>query len=111
MTLIGSLKERWRIFRRRTKVSSVEHVASRRDLPAELGTRVFLVGEPAKWAVMECPCRCGDRLDVNLMKSRKPNWAVTVRNGKLTVRPSLWQPREKCGSHFIVTASRIIWVD
>jgi hypothetical protein len=68
------------------------------------------VGDPAKWATLQCPCGCGDTIDVNLMKTRHPVWQLSITNGKATFHPSLWVPKEKCGAHFWIKNGKIIWV-
>jgi len=81
------------------------------DIPEHLGGSVFVVGAATpKWAVLECPCRCGDRIDVNLMTSRRPHWNLAISNTGATLAPSLWMPTDKCGSHFFVRNNRIVWV-
>jgi hypothetical protein len=81
------------------------------DLPERLGGDVFVVGETKpKWVVLECPCRCGDRIDVNLMSSRQPRWTLSVSAKGATLAPSLWVPSNKCGSHFFLRENRVQWV-
>jgi hypothetical protein len=82
------------------------------DVPGKLGRHVYIVGMPTpKWVLLECPCRCGERIDVNLMASRRPAWKLDMHDGQVTLYPSLWMPDEKCGSHFWVRGNRIRWVD
>jgi hypothetical protein len=101
----------WRWLRRRRRLGTVENVASMSDIPTRLGAQIFIIGQAApKWAVFECPCRCGERIDVNLMTSREPNWQMSRTRNGVTLAPSLWMPCEKCGSHFFVRNSRVIWV-
>lgn len=108
MKWLGSL---WRWLRRRRRVGGVRRVASMSDLPARLNGTMFVIGETApKWAVLACPCRCGERIDVNLMSSRKPHWSLSLSREGATLAPSLWMPAEKCGSHFFIRNNRIQWV-
>lgn len=101
----------WRRIRRRQRIKSVVRVESRGDLPKKLGAAIYIVGiDIPKWAVLECPCRCGERIDVNLMRARRPVWRLLAEHGKVTLQPSLWVPADKCGSHFWVRDNRIIWV-
>lgn len=102
----------WRVFRRRKKIRQVRLVQSMNDLPVSLGADLFIVekaGVP-RWAVLDCPCLCGSRIDVNLMTSSKPHWQIVRRSGRVTIRPSLWQPCHKCGSHFLIANNKILWV-
>lgn len=108
-TFFAYLKSLWLRFRRRHEIKAV-HVASRSDVPDKLGNALYIVGDPAKWAVLKCPCGCGDTIDVNLMMSRKPVWRLTFTDGKPSFHPSLWVPKAKCGAHFWIKSGKIIWV-
>jgi uncharacterized protein DUF6527 len=91
----------------------VSELASISELPGSLHhDRIYLVGagNRKKWAVLMCPCGCGNRIDVNLMRTRRPVWALTWHYGEVNLSPSLWRPRGSCGSHFWVRDSRIAWV-
>jgi len=82
------------------------------EVPGRLAGDLYIVaGTKPKWAVLQCPCRCGDRIDVNLMQSRRPFWEITLDRKGITVHPSLWMPKSKCGSHFWIRHSRIDWVE
>jgi len=107
----GPLLTLWRWIRRRRRLQGIKQVASMNDLPNRLDGRIFVVGTgKPKWAVLECPCRCGERIDVNLMTSRRPHWTIAVSAKGATLAPSLWMPAEKCGSHFFVRNNHILWV-
>lgn len=108
--LIAYLKGLWLRFRRRREIGVIVHVDSRSEIPDKLGRSLYIVGDPAKWAVLQCPCGCGDTIDVNLMKARRPAWQLSVTDGKPTFHPSLWVPKEKCGAHFWIRNGKIIWV-
>lgn len=111
-SLRASLGLWWREFRRRKKVSRVEYVASMNQVPQQLGSTLFVVGNSGvpKWAVLECPCRCGNRIDVNLMRRCTPHWKLISDGSVVTIQPSIWQPLGRCGSHFFIVDSRIRWV-
>jgi hypothetical protein len=103
----------WSRFRRRKKISRVRHVTSMNQVPRQLGSTLFVVensGIP-KWAVFECPCRCGSRVDVNLMGQTNPHWKLIKHGKEVSIQPSIWQPLERCGSHFFVTRNKIRWVE
>lgn len=89
----------------------VVRVASMSDVPEDLGDHIFIVGDQwhPKWAILACPCPHGERIDVNLMKSRYPYWTVKERNGLVSLSPSLWMPKEACGSHFWLVENRAVW--
>jgi hypothetical protein len=64
------------------------------------------------WSVgMRCPCGCGQRLEMMLLKEVKPRWDVSVDpRGRISLHPSVWL-REGCKSHFWVRAGKIVWCD
>jgi len=111
VTLIGAVRAFWRRLRRRKRLSGVKCVTSMSALPDSLGSTLYVVGTAVpKWAVLACPCRCGERIDVNLMRNKKPNWSLSIAADRATLSPSLWVPAAKCGSHFFVHNNRIDWV-
>lgn len=89
----------------------VVHVASMNDVPQKLGNYLFVVGDAdqPKWVVLACPCRHHERIDVNLMGSRSPSWSLQQNEDCLTLLPSLWMPKEGCGSHFWIVRNRVVW--
>jgi len=95
---------------RRHEISAIVRVGSRSGIPDKPGRALYIVGDPPKWAILQCPCGCGDTIDVNLMKSRSPVWQLSFANGKPSFHPSLWVPKEKCGAHFWIKDGKIIWV-
>ena len=81
------------------------------DVPTRLGDVAYVVGgDSPKWLVISCPCGCGRRIDVNLMRSLAPHWTLVQGEEGLTVHPSLWQPNTSCGSHFWIRGGRVFWV-
>ena len=47
------------------------------NIPDDLGNLLLIVGCPnPKWVVLECPCGCKSRIDVNLMRTRSPRWRL-----------------------------------
>jgi hypothetical protein len=65
-------------------------------------------GDHPVWLSVQCPCRCGTRLRVNLMRSQSPVWRATVdTDGRLSVAPSLDVPT--CGSHFWIRHGAVDW--
>lgn len=112
MTLMRGLKKAWRRLRRRRRITSVIQLESMNELPSRLSPAFYIVGKPRpKWVVMSCPCGCGERIDANLMQTRKPYWKLDMTSKGISLWPSLWLPKDQCGSHFIVRRNRIIWVD
>ena len=64
------------------------------------------------WSVgMRCPCGCGQRLEMLVLKEVKPRWDVSVDSrGRVSLYPSVWL-REGCKSHFWVRSGKIVWCD
>jgi hypothetical protein len=64
------------------------------------------------WCVgLRCPCGCGQRLEMMLLRGVKPRWDVSVdARGRVSLHPSVWL-REGCKSHFWVRSGKIIWCD
>ena len=64
------------------------------------------------WSVgLRCPCGCGQRLEMLLLKEVKPRWDVSIDvGGRVTLHPSVWL-REECKSHFWVRSGKIVWCD
>jgi Family of unknown function (DUF6527) len=85
-------------------------VGARADLPRRLSPRrLYLVGEPAKWAVFRCPCGTGHQIDLNLAHPGPPRWSVTFdpRN-RPSLQPSVdVQAERRC--HFWLTSGRVRW--
>tara|TARA_Y100000780_G_scaffold187277_1_gene174179 strand:+ start:586 stop:927 length:342 start_codon:yes stop_codon:yes gene_type:complete len=83
------------------------------DIPKEVKEhQVFLVGDHGKFwvAVMKCPCGCGGSLHMNLIRSQRPCWRITVKEGGVvSFHPSLWK-KNGCKSHFFLKDGVINWV-
>jgi hypothetical protein len=111
MNLFRKLRLFWRNLRRRRRIARVVRVESMADVPRKLkGELYIVVGSRPKWAILACPCRCGERIDVNLMENRQPSWRLSADGKEVSLHPSLWMPKEKCGSHFWIRQNRIDWV-
>jgi len=104
----------WKNMRRRKRISAVAYLKSTAEIPkGKIGGKLFIVrraGLP-RWAVLDCPCRCGRRIQVNLMRSHRPRWILKEEGSHVSLTPSLWQPELTCGSHFFITRNRIEWID
>jgi Family of unknown function (DUF6527) len=60
---------------------------------------------------LRCPCGCGQRLEMLLLKEVKPRWDLSVNSrGDVSLHPSVWV-REGCKSHFWVRSGKIVWCD
>lgn len=105
------LRRLWAAVAQRSDQLHVRLIPSMQDLPDVIGNRLYVVGNPDKykWAILSCPCGCGERIDVCLMPSARPRWELTLRNGRASVSPSIWVPLDRCGSHFWIRRNQIVW--
>lgn len=82
------------------------------DLPKLLDElTLYIVGiEGNEWlAVMGCPCRCGARLSLNMLRDESPCWYWQInRNGAVTLSPSVWR-KVGCRSHFFLRDGKVQW--
>jgi len=98
-----------RFDRRRQAIGRVVRVPATDAVPTSIEPgEAFIVGEPMKWLIVGCPCRCRENLWLNLMESAEPRWTITFRGGKIGVRPSV--DAVECGSHFWIADGVIRWV-
>lgn len=81
------------------------------DTPDELrpGCLYIQVDGGAPFAsVLQCPCGCGQRVDLNHI-GRSPIWRMSIDpSGRLSLHPSVWR-RTGCRSHFWVRRNEIVW--
>lgn len=111
MILVKLINDLWRRIRRKHKLGKIIYVSSMQEIPNNLGSSVYIVGYPkSKWVILSCPCGCGERLDVNLMRSLYPYWIIQIAKKTITIQPSLYVDKNKCSSHFWIKNSHIIWV-
>jgi hypothetical protein len=70
----------------------------------------YIVDRPSgpAWLVLDCPCRCGHRLLLNLSPAREPHWSVAAGK-RLTVRPSVDSLDGDQRCHFWLRAGRVRW--
>lgn len=89
------------------------HVHEVEDLPDALAPlTVYVIGEHGhQWyAAMQCPCGCGDTLQLSLHPDASPRWTLRRHwDGAPTVSPSIWR-RAGCRSHFLLQHGRVRWV-
>ena len=83
-------------------------------LPAKLHLRNLVLARDGDddWCVgLRCPCGCGRRLEMMVLKEVKPRWDVSVNaKGDVSLHPSVWV-QDGCRSHFWVRGGRIMWYD
>ena len=73
---------------------------------------VVIVGAPGHptWVALDCPCRAGHRLMVNLDKTRRPFWNVDSVK-PLTIWPSIDNITSERRCHFIIRGGRVHWAN
>lgn len=93
---------RWRV---------VGHVVAGDEVPEELPYRgVVLVGTTHRpiWAALDCPCRSGHRLMVNLDEKRNPHWRIPSQR-PLTLWPSIDFIDHGRRCHFVLNKGAVRW--
>jgi hypothetical protein len=82
------------------------------SLPTHLPFRnvVLARDDNEDWCVgMSCPCGCGYKIELLVIKEAKPRWDITIdKNGRPSLLPSVWL-QKGCRSHFWLKNGRIIW--
>ena len=81
--------------------AEVVFVSSMNDIPPSIGSKIFIVerDDVKRWVVFECQ-QHGERIEVNLMKSKRPCWNIEVKRKKVSLWPSIVVENEKCDDHF-----------
>ena len=98
----------WKKRKKIKKYSKVIYINSLSSVPKKLGKKIYVVGtknEVQKWVVFTCPCPQKNRIEVNLMKSRKPFWVLTLANEKVSLSPSVIVTKT-CNCHFWMRNSK-----
>lgn len=82
------------------------------DLPGRLPERTLVVArdDGELWAAgMICPCGCGRRIELMLLRDVKPRWDLIVGgDGLPTLHPSVWA-KGGCRSHFWLRSGQVQW--
>lgn len=112
MSPANYLVDWWRRHHRGSpKIHKVRVYKSAAALPEQLPRRVLAVaGDPAAWAVMECPCGTGHQLKVRIRAFGQATvWDLDQAEGRPTLYPSVDSdsPGRRC--HFWLRNGRVIW--
>lgn len=82
------------------------------DVPDDPERNVLYVvgeGDHEWYAVMRCPCGCGEPLVMSLIDGVRPRWRVSLDvDGVPSLSPSV-NRRVGCRSHFFLRSGRIDW--
>ncbi|MGW8185575.1 MAG: DUF6527 family protein [Candidatus Moraniibacteriota bacterium] len=71
---------------------------------------IIIIGDKdnPKWIHLICPCGCGNKISLNLMKSYYPRWKARFnKDNTLSIFPSI--DNASCGAHFWVDHSKVFW--
>ena len=96
------LWRRWRV---------VGCVGAGDEIPDDLPHRgVMLVGTASRptWAALDCPCRNGHRIMVNLDSRRHPHWQL-ASEPRLSLWPSIDTVVDGRRCHFTLKQGKIRW--
>lgn len=65
-----------------------------------------------EWCIgMHCPCGCGQRLELMVLRGVKPRWDFRLNSkGHVTLHPSVWLSTG-CRSHFWLRDGKVIWCE
>ena len=84
------------------------------SLPGSLPFRRLVLAreDDEDWCVgMRCPCGCGRKIELLVIKEAKPRWDLKVDAvGRPTLTPSVWL-RDGCKSHFWIRGGEVQWCD
>lgn len=95
----------------RAKYTRVVEASGRDQLPTRLHPRrVYLLGSPGKWVVLECPCGRGHQIQLNLAHPDRVQWTLRLDGGKgPSLRPSI-DVRDQRRCHFWLRNGTVEWV-
>lgn len=75
------------------------------EIPDRLRAGVLYVSEKYQTVGHLCPCGCGEDVFIS---TREHGWKLTMRDGKVTLSPSLAH-RFKCKSHYFIEDNKVRW--
>ena len=83
--------------------------SSRDQLPVRLHPRrIYLLGTPAKWVILECPCGRGHQIQLNLAQPDRAQWKLLEEGGGPSLRPSI-DVRDARRCHFWLRNGAVEW--
>jgi Family of unknown function (DUF6527) len=90
---------------------SARYVDDHPDRNTMVPKELYVVGDRRiqKWALMRCPCGCGETIMLSLSRKRRPSWSVQIDwLGRPTLQPSIRQT-DGCYSHFWLKGGQLLW--
>lgn len=112
-SVTGNLIDWWRRCRRNAaRINKIRTYPSAAALPAQLGRHVLAIaGDPAAWAVKECPCGNGQRLQVRIRPhANAAVWDVREHDRGPSIYPSVDFDSSDRRCHFWLNQGRVRWV-
>src|SRR5437879_3285590 len=98
--------------RRIAKGRGLHVLAFVEDVPAEVQRRtVYVIGEDGHvWsAAMECPCGCGETIQLSMVQKSRPHWEFMRHwDDTVSLTPSVWR-QVGCRSHFWLKKGNVHW--
>lgn len=94
------------------KIKKVQFYESAASLPERLPRHVVAVaGNPASWAVMECPCGSGHQLRIRIRPhGHAAVWDLNQSDGRPTLHPSVDYDSSGRRCHFWLRGGQVNWV-
>lgn len=112
--ITGPLIDWWRRHRRNiARIDKVRTYPSVATLPGHIGRHeLAIAGDPAAWAVLECPCGNGHRLDIRIRPYGKATvWKLSETSSGPSMYPSVDFDSAQRRCHFWLDRGRVRWVD
>lgn len=99
-----------KIFTKLENITFPDHLKSRVTSELLDEDTIYICSEEGAPQTCEflCPCGCGWKAEVNLRKSMKPCWDLSIQDEKVTIIPSIWR-KGNCDSHFFLKDNKIQW--
>ena len=111
--LTSRMTDWWRRHSRHSpKIHKIRRYSSTAALPAHINRHVLAIaGSPPAWAVMECPCGHGHRLQIRIRPHHDSAvWALSESEGGPSLRPSVDFESRTMRCHFWLDRGRVRWV-
>jgi hypothetical protein len=91
------------------RYTRVVEAAGREQLPDHLHPRrVYALGTPPKWAILECPCGRGHQIQLNLAHPGRAQWTLLTESQGPSLRPSI-DVRDIRRCHFWLRNGTVHW--
>lgn len=92
------------------KYTKVVEAPRRDELPTRLHPRrIYVLGSPAKWVILECPCGRGHQIQLNVAHPDRAQWALILEDGTgPSLRPSI-DVRAERRCHFWLRQGIVHW--